>query len=102
MPPEYIAQFSRLQDSVPPFPYSQVAEVIQHELGNPPEKIFKTFDVQPRASASIGQVHTAHLHDDTPVVVKVQRQGVEDLVKNDFEVLYDLARLASQHSKLLR
>lgn len=100
MPPEYIAQFSRLQDSVPPFPYSQVAEVIQHDLGNPPEKIFKTFDVQPRASASIGQVHTARLHDDTPVVVKVQRPRVEALVEQDLKVLSDLSRLAARHTEL--
>lgn len=99
VPPEYIEQFSKLQDSVPSFSYSQVAEIIQQELGFLPEKIFKTFDVQPRASASIGQVHTARLHDDTPVVVKVQRPGVEALVEQDLEVLSDLARLADQHTE---
>ena len=77
VPPEYIAEFSKLQDSAPPFSYDQAAEVVQRELGRPPEKIFKTFNTQPLASASIGQVHEALLHDDTPVVVKVQRPGVE-------------------------
>lgn len=100
VPPEYIAQFSKLQDSAPPFPYPQVVEVIQNELGNPPEKIFKNFDIQPRASASIGQVHNARLLDDTPVVVKVQRIGVEALVEQDLKVLSDLAHFASQHTEL--
>ena len=100
IPPEYITEFSKLQDSAPPFSYPQVAEVIQNELGNPPEKIFKTFDVQPRASASIGQVHNARLQDGTPVVVKVQRPGVENLVERDLEVLSDLARLAEEHTTL--
>lgn len=100
VPPEFILQFSKLQDSAPPFPYSQVAEAIRKELGAPPEKIFKSFDKQPRASASIGQVHNALLKDGTPVVVKVQRPDVEALVEQDLEVLGDLARFASQHTAL--
>ena len=100
VPPEYIAEFSKLQDSAPPFSYDQAAEVVQRELGGPPEKIFKTFNTQPLASASIGQVHEALLHDDTPVVVKVQRPGVERLVERDIEVLTDLARLAEEHTSL--
>lgn len=100
VPPEYIAEFSKLQDSTPPFSYDQAAEVVQRELGGPPEKIFKTFNTQPLASASIGQVHEAILHDDTPVVVKVQRPGVERLVERDLEVLTDLARLAEEHTSL--
>ena len=100
LPPEYVTEFSKLQDSAPPFPYHQVVEVIRNELGNSPEKIFKNFDVQPRASASIGQVHAARLHDGTPVMVKVQRPGVEALVEEDLEVLSDLAHFASQHAEL--
>src|SRR3989304_6137435 len=65
--------------------------IIQNELGKPPEKIFKNFDIQPRASASIGQVHNARLHDDTPVVVKVQRIGVEAQVKQDLKGRPDVA-----------
>jgi ubiquinone biosynthesis protein len=98
--PEYVTEFCKLQDSAPPFPYPRVVEVIHSELGNSPEKIFKTFDVQPRASASIGQVHTARLHDDTPVVVKVQRPGIELLVEEDLKVLNDLAHFASGHTEL--
>ena len=98
VPPEYIVQFSRLQDSVPPIPYHQVSEVITRELDAQPEKIFKTFDLQPLASASIGQVHTARLPDGTPVVIKVQRSGVEAVVEEDLAILADIARFASQHT----
>jgi len=100
VPPEYIAEFSKLQDSTPPFPYAQADEVIRQELGAPPENIFKSFDTQPRASASIGQVHNALLKDGTRVVVKVQRPGVESLVERDLEVLGDLARFALRHTAL--
>ncbi|MEW6586116.1 MAG: AarF/ABC1/UbiB kinase family protein, partial [Nitrospirota bacterium] len=100
VPPEYITEFSKLQDSAPPIPYAKVAEIIGSELGETPEKIFKSFDEKPRASASIGQVHTARLHDDTPVVVKVQRPGVEALVDQDLKVLAELARLAERRTEL--
>ncbi len=96
VPPEYVTQFSKLQDAVPPIPYSQAAEVIQQELGSPPEKIFKTIVAQPLASASIGQVHAARLHDDTQVVVKVQRPGVEARIAEDLAVLDEIARFAAR------
>ena len=100
VPPEYIAEFSKLQDNVPPFPYSRVSGIIRGELRASPEDIFKSFDQTPRASASIGQVHKAKLLDGTPVVVKVQRPDVEVLAEQDLEVLGDLARFASQHTAL--
>ena len=100
IPPEYIAQFSKLQDSAPPFPYSHVTELITRELGAPPEKIFASFDIQPIASASIGQVHRARLIDGTPVVVKAQRPGVAELVERILDVLADLARLAARRTAL--
>lgn len=100
LPPEYIAEFSGLQNRVPPVPYPQVAQVIEEELGAPPERVFKAFDPQPRASASIGQVHAARLHNGTPVVVKIQRPGVEPLVERDLGILAEIARFASLHSPL--
>jgi len=98
IPPEYVTEFSKLQDSAPPIPLIEVNEAINRELGMPPEKIFKTFDTEPRASASIGQVHAALLHDGTPVVVKVQRPGVETLVDQDLEVLRDISHFAERHT----
>jgi ubiquinone biosynthesis protein len=100
VPVEYVTEFIKLQDSAPPFPYTQVAEVIRSELGSPPEKIYKTFNDDPLASASIGQVHEALLHDNTVVVVKVQRPGIEVLVEQDLDILADLARLAEQRTSL--
>lgn len=100
VPSDYLVELNKLQDSAPLVPYTQIAEVIQQELGTSPEKIFKTFEVQPRASASIGQVHAACLPDGTPVVVKVQRPGVEAQVERDLEVLSDLAYLAAHRTTL--
>ncbi|HAM53430.1 MAG TPA: hypothetical protein DCP92_23060 [Nitrospiraceae bacterium] len=96
LPPEYIEQFSKLRDSVAPFPYEEVSRVIRQELGSPPEELFKSFDIKPVASASIGQVHKAVLKDGTNVAVKIQRPGIDALVERDIEVLSTLARFASR------
>lgn len=99
LPPAYIAQFSLLQDSARSISYAQVREIVETELGRPLGNAFKSFDAEPRASASIGQVHAARLINGLPVVVKVQRPGVEALVEEDLEILRNLARTASKRTE---
>ncbi|HMO57211.1 MAG TPA: AarF/ABC1/UbiB kinase family protein [Roseiflexaceae bacterium] len=100
LPPEYIAELARLQDAVPPVAFSEIAAVVEAELGGPLETIFATFDQAPRAAASVGQAHVARLPDGTPVIVKVQRPGIESVVEQDLAVLADLARVAASRSAL--
>lgn len=95
--PEYIQELEKLQDRVPPFPFAQVKERIQMELGQPMEEIFTDFDPVPLAAASIGQVHRAVLSGGREVVVKVERPGTEQLLSTDIEILYDVARLVDRH-----
>ena len=73
LPPEMADELATLQDNVPPFPADLAIKTIAAELGQEPEKLFLEFDNIPMASASIGQVHRARLHDGREVVVKVQR-----------------------------
>ena len=61
--------------------------------------MFRSFNAEALASASIGQVHRAVLQDGTQVVVKVQHTGIESRVKNDLEILVELARVAEAYSK---
>jgi ubiquinone biosynthesis protein len=100
LPPEYTAELSKLQDSTPPEPYSTIAAVIRRELGKPPQELFESFEVQPLAAASIGQVHAAQLPDGTPVVVKVQRPGVQAQSEVDLTILREIAHLVSQRTWL--
>jgi ubiquinone biosynthesis protein len=100
LPPAYVQEFTKLQDAAPSVSYAAVAAVVEAELGAPPEAIYAEFDPMPRAAASIGQVHTARLHDGTPVVVKVQRPGLEQAVERDLAVLAELARLAKARGLL--
>jgi predicted unusual protein kinase regulating ubiquinone biosynthesis (AarF/ABC1/UbiB family) len=74
---------SRLQDSVPPMSPELAAQVITEELGAPPGEIFGTWDPQPIAAASIGQVHRAITRDGRPVAVKVQYPGIAETIAAD-------------------
>ncbi|HEY0867448.1 MAG TPA: AarF/UbiB family protein, partial [Fimbriimonas sp.] len=80
VPPDYVAELAKLQDDAPPIPYEEVAEVIRSELGASPDLIFRNFEREPVAAASIGQVHRAEREDGTRIVVKVQRPGTEEQV----------------------
>lgn len=100
LPPEYVAELSKLQDQAPHVLYSDIALTIERELGAPPENVFSAFTAEPRAAASIGQVHDAVLKDGTRVVVKVQRPGVEPLVEEDLAILGDLARLITKNAPI--
>lgn len=75
LPPEYQAEFAKLQDAAPMIPIESVREAIVTELGQPIEAVFATFDPVPLAAASIGQAHAATLLDGTEVVIKVRRPG---------------------------
>ncbi|MBW1781238.1 MAG: AarF/ABC1/UbiB kinase family protein [Deltaproteobacteria bacterium] len=97
MPVEFIREFQKLQDHVPPFPYVEVKEIIERELGTPVERIFERLEEVPLASASIGQVHRGRLIQGEDVVVKVQRPGIHEIVDVDLEIILHLATLMEKH-----
>jgi ubiquinone biosynthesis protein len=106
IPPEYLDELAKLQDSVPPFSYEKVQQIFQEEFGKDPSEIYEFFDSVPLAAASIGQVHLARLGNDQvqagdrksrDVVVKVQRPGIENTIAVDLEILAHIARLMEEH-----
>jgi len=102
LPPDYIAELSKLQDAAPQVPFDRICEIVCQELGQPPETIFSEFSPQPLAAASIGQVHAGILKDGRHVVVKVQRPGVREQVEQDLEILFGLAEWSKTHTALGR
>ncbi len=87
LPSDYCLQLFQLLNQVRPFPAEEVREVIEQELHRPVEDLFRLFDWQPVAAASIGQVHRAELPDGTPVAVKVQRPGIRALARADLRLM---------------
>ena len=78
-------QLAQLQSAAPPMAYELVSEVVTRELGAPPDQVFGSFDPQPMAAASIGQVHRARTQDGRDVAVKVQYPGVDEAIKADLQ-----------------
>ncbi|MCD4778835.1 MAG: AarF/ABC1/UbiB kinase family protein, partial [Desulfobacterales bacterium] len=99
---EFIQELSKLQDNVPPFPYTEARQIIESELGRPLEDIFQHFEDTPLAAASIGQVHRAQLKDGEEVVVKVQRPGIRKTIEVDLEIMLHLASLMERHLEELQ
>lgn len=97
LPPDFIREFSKLQDKVPPFPFEDAKTLIETQLGQPLTKLFESFEEKPLAAASLAQVHRARTKAGEEVAVKVQRPGIEDIIETDIRILHDLATLAERH-----
>lgn len=96
LPGAFIAELDQLQDAVPPFPTEAAVAVIEDELGQPIDVLYREFCREPLAAGSLGQVHAAMLHDGTSVVVKVQRPQIEQIVLLDLAILSEIAALAQE------
>jgi predicted unusual protein kinase regulating ubiquinone biosynthesis (AarF/ABC1/UbiB family) len=94
LPGEITDELSGLQDQVPEEDFQQIRKLAEEELGEPLEESFSSFNAQPLASASLGQVHRAVLQpeDALPggksgeikeVVVKIQRPGIDEIIAVD-------------------
>ncbi len=90
-PAELVAECKKCRDQVPAVPYGEIVKVVEAELGQPLYKVFRSFEAKPLAAASIAQVHAAVLRTGESVVVKVQRPGIEGLIRRDLRVLSWLA-----------
>jgi predicted unusual protein kinase regulating ubiquinone biosynthesis (AarF/ABC1/UbiB family) len=99
LPQPYIDALTRLQDKVEPFPFTEVEQIVNTELGVRISKAFAEFDSAPVAAASLGQVHRAALRDGRDVVVKVQRPGIREEMSKDLEVLGDIASFLDAHTE---
>lgn len=91
VPAAYMKALSRLQDDVEPFAVDQVQAIVQVEIGARIHKAFQSFEEEPFAAASLGQVHRALLRSGQPVVVKVQRPDAREIVADDLAAMAEMA-----------
>lgn len=87
LPHSITDELAELQDEVSPEPFDSLRPTIEAELGGRLEDLFAWMDPEPLASASLGQVHRAHLKSGEAVVVKVQRPDIRALVEVDLSAL---------------
>jgi ubiquinone biosynthesis protein len=99
LPAPFLVALARLQDDVAPFPYEQLEEIVTAELGVRISKAFATFEREPLAAASLGQVHRATMRDGREVVVKVQRPMIREQIVTDLEALANIAEFADKHTE---
>lgn len=92
-PPDWIAEFSKLQDAAPALPYAELRTQMTGDLGEPPEVFFSRVQEEPLAAASLAQVHRAWLADGTPVILKIRRPGIGKIIEADLRLLARLAEI---------
>lgn len=79
-------ELSKLQESAPITSYDEVKQIIEKEFQKPIDEIYDEFDIEPIASASIGQVHKAIL-DNKIVAVKVQHPNIKETIASDIQIM---------------
>jgi len=97
VPEEHRDEFQRklgeLRDAAPNVRFDDMRKVIEEEFDEPLDEVFGSFEEEPIAAASIGQVYRAQLHDGRDVAVKVQYPGVAAAVRADMQNLGLILRL---------
>lgn len=93
LPPDVADELAKLQDQVPPFTFVEAKRSIEAAFGLPLNQVYSQFDEVAIASASVAQVHFAHLLDGTPVAVKVLRPNIGAVINQDLSILKSLAWL---------
>jgi predicted unusual protein kinase regulating ubiquinone biosynthesis (AarF/ABC1/UbiB family) len=91
LPIAYCDELFKLLNEVEPFPYEHVRGIIREELGDDPERLFRSFSPTSFAAASIGQVHRATLWSGETVAVKVQRPGIRQALQADIDLMQAVA-----------
>lgn len=95
LPPNYIEILSTLQAEVPTVPWEQVEVILRQQLQAPLEEVFATINTTPIAAGSIAQIYRATLSNGSEVAMKVQRPGIDRVVKQDVALIRGIAELVS-------
>ncbi len=102
IPADIADELAKLQDRVPPFPFAEVERIISGAFNQPLSELFFQFDETPIASASVAQVHFAHLPHGEPVAVKVLRPNIETTIAHDLQLMDTMAWLLQSISSEIK
>ncbi len=90
-------ELEKLQQRVPPFANDEATALVERELAGSIGELFREFDPEPIAAASIAQIHRAVTPEGAVVAVKVQRPRLQEIVEVDITILQELAELVERH-----
>lgn len=96
--PIFIDELERLQHNVKPLRPEQVTQILENSLPKPMNEVFTSFQMEPIAAASIGQVHKARLKNYDEVVVKLLRPEVKGIMRDDLDILEEFANWLTNKS----
>src|SRR5690554_1110067 len=102
LPPPFLEALATLQDDVEVVDYQEIEKIFKEELGVRISKAFESFETEPLASASIGQVHRAVLHSGKTVAVKVQRPRIRKRFIEDLDTLMSISEKVESYSETAR
>jgi ubiquinone biosynthesis protein len=102
LPSAWTEELGRLRERATPVPFEEIRQQLVEDLGGEPESVFAEFEPKPLAAASIAQVHRATTHGGEPVVLKIRRPGIADVVEADLRLLERLAEVAEGELPELR
>lgn len=101
LPKEMIVELQKLQDKVESRPMD-VRELLKTDLGIDPDEFFTSVAEEPFASASISQVYKAELKNGQPVILKIKRPGIREVVASDMLIMKDIAGFLTSYSEAFR
>lgn len=94
--PEWIREFEKLQDQVPPLPFEELRPQLEEDLGCAVDEIFNALNTQSIAAGSIAQVHYARLANGEEVILKIRKPNIRATIEADLRVLARLAEIAEK------
>ncbi len=97
LPPEVAVELEKLQSDVQPMDWPEARVILEAELGQKWDRVFSEIEKSPRGSASLAQAHRAVLKDGQAVIIKIQRQGIEDKIQRDIQLMRYLAELMEKY-----
>jgi predicted unusual protein kinase regulating ubiquinone biosynthesis (AarF/ABC1/UbiB family) len=96
LPREYTEELEALQDDVPPQSYRRIKQTFVGSFDKSPDEVFTTFQTEPIAAASLGQVHEATDAEGHRLAVKILYPNVATIIRVDLRVLGWALRIYKQ------
>ena len=94
---DWAEEFRTLQADIPAVPWEMIKPALEAEFPQGLDTVFQSIEPEAMAAASMAQVHRAVLADGRPVVLKILRPGIRNIVAADMEIIGALASLMQTH-----